>query len=264
MTRLGMSITASHPTSPSIEAQIALYAKVGFDSFFLATGVTEEYDKIPHWSAYAQSCGIQMEGVHGPTGGANALWAGKTDGYYHAICKIIDYCKDGQVDKLILHGAHGTPPPVSDVGLSAVAKLEDYAASAGVRLCWENSNVPAHFLALADRPHMGQFHGICLDAGHHQCYTPDLDWQTPLHGKILYTHLHDNRGNGGDLHLLPFDGIRSWQAFARDLTKADYRGTWNLELSCNGDAAYREMSYETFTHLAYQRLTRLVTMAQNP
>ncbi len=258
---IGMSITNSHPENPSIDDQIRLYARIGFDTVFLATGVTEEYHKIPHWSETAQTHGIRLEGVHGPTGGANELWEGRCDGYYRQICRIIDHCRDGMVDKLVLHGAHGTPPPVTETGLFAIARLEEYAQRAGVRICWENSTISHHFQALATRAHMGRFHGVCLDAGHHQCYTPELPWQDFLGGRILYTHLHDNRGiHGGDLHLLPYDGVRDWDKLALDLVEAGYAGTWNLELSCNGDVTYREMGYEQFVKMAYERVRRLVSL----
>ncbi len=270
MYKTGMSITNSHPTQPTIEEQIALYARIGFDSFFLATGVTEEYYKIPHWSEIAATQGIRFEAVHGPTGGANELWAGKCDGYFAHICRIVDWCREGQVEKLVLHGAHGMPPPVSPAGLTAFDRLEGYAEEAGVRLLWENSNVTEHFLALATRQSTTKngFHGVCLDVGHHQCYSPDLPWQKLVGDRVKYTHLHDNIGIpagasvGPDLHLLPFDGVRDWDKLVVDLVSCGYKGTWNLELSCNGDVRYREMAYEKFAEEAYVRVRRLVERAE--
>ena len=48
MNRLkGMSALASHPETKTIEEQISVFAGCGFDSFFLSTGVTDQFKKIP-------------------------------------------------------------------------------------------------------------------------------------------------------------------------------------------------------------------------
>ena len=72
--QLGMSALISHPDKKTIEQQLQIFADVGFDSFFLSCGVTNQYEKIPYWSACAKSLGISFEAVHAPSDFVNSVW----------------------------------------------------------------------------------------------------------------------------------------------------------------------------------------------
>ena len=126
----------------------------------------------------------------------------------------------------------------------------------GVRLCYENSTSHAVFEAVARG--VGAFHGICHDVGHQSCYTPQENYENRFGSRIAYTHLHDNLGiGGGDLHLLPGDGIIDFPSYFDALRAVGYKGTFNLELSCYHRAEYKEMTFESFVRLAYERLVAL-------
>ncbi len=267
--RLGMSAVISHPAAPAIGEQIALYADVGFDAFFLSCGVTEEYHRIPAWAEVARRVGIRFEAVHAPTDGVNALWspvgdkegADAAEAYLARARRLIGHLSDGGVDKLVLHVAYGTPPPVSEAGLERFTSLEAYAATRGVRLCYENAAGTEHITAAVKNAAPG--HGFCHDCGHNACYTPDTDLLAICGDRLLFTHIHDNRGPGaGDLHFLPFDGDRDWQAYAAAIAATGYTGTLNLELACMHNAQYRAWTFEQFTKEAYARICRLAAMVE--
>ncbi len=79
--------------------------------------------------------------------------------------------------------------------------------------------------------------------------------------RLRYTHLHDNRGDGfGDLHWLPFDGVRDWSELAEGIASCGYSGTLNLELACHSSAAYRAMPYAEFVREAKERAVRFRAM----
>ena len=59
MNPIGMSLMISHPDKLSIEEQISLFAKVGFDSFFLSYGVTNTFEQIPFWSGFKNTMIIE-------------------------------------------------------------------------------------------------------------------------------------------------------------------------------------------------------------
>ncbi len=268
---LGMSAIVSHPASPAIGEQIALYADVGFDAFFLSCGVTEEYHRIPAWADTARQAGIRFEAVHAPTDGVNALWSPTDDpdseraaqAYTARARQLIDFLAAGGVDKLVLHVAYGTPPPVSEAGLARFAALEAYATAHGVHLCYENATGTAHITAAVQNASPG--HGFCHDCGHNACYTPEADLLEACGDRLLFTHIHDNRGNrggNGDLHLLPFDGDRDWPRYAEQIAATGYRGTLNLELACLHSAAYRSGTFEQFAREAYARIRRLAEMIE--
>ncbi len=248
----------SHPEAGNIDQQIALFADAGFDSFFLSCGVTTEFDRIPHWAAIARGVSIAFEAVHAPTDGVNALWLTEDHPATHAYLSraehILDLCGEAGVSKLVLHTAYGAPPPISSIGLARFSRLEAYADTRGVSLCYENASVAEHLLAVVRNASTG--HGFCHDTGHQLCYTPDMDYLSACQAKLLYTHLHDNHGTA-DEHLLPYDGQRDWDAYASALAEDGYTGTLNAELSCTWRADYRAMSYPSFLRLAIARVHRL-------
>jgi len=257
-----MSILISHPDSYSIEEQIPLFADAGFDSFFLSCGVTEDFSKIPIWAEIAERCNIQFEAVHAPSKHVDGVWSGNEygDRYRQDIESIIDLCSQGSVSKLVVHVGVYSSVPVTDIGLNFWNTLEQYAKKRGVRICYENSNVPAHFEAVVNNSDL--YHGICHDIGHQNCYTPTVKYQCLYGERILYTHIHDNfgalkKGESCDLHLLPLDGNINWTLYFRELYDAGYIGTLNLELSCFHLEHYRNMSFREFVNASYRRITQL-------
>ncbi len=254
--QIGMSAIISHPGAPSIAEQIGVYAAVGFESFFLSCGVTEEFFRIPEWAAVARRVGVCFEAVHGPSDGVDALWVPEeTDGaraYLARAERLIDLCAEGGVGRLVLHV--GGAEPVSAAGLARFAALEAFATDRGVSLCYENAGSAAHLFAVVESASPG--HGFCHDAGHEQCYTPDADYLTRLGPRLLYTHIHDNLGKA-DNHFLPYDGILDWDAYATRIAEIGYTGTLNLELACIYSEQYRAWSFERFAGEAYTRARRL-------
>ncbi len=256
--RFGISVMNSHPDAGAIDRQIPLFAAVGFDSFFLSCGVTDDFARIPYWAEHAAAAGIEFEAVHAPTDGVNALWLPEstleTDAYLARAHRLIGFCAEGGVSKLVLHVAYGEPYPVSSVGLSRFTALEEFASLHGVRLCYENASVAVHTIEAAKNALPG--HGFCHDAGHNLCYTPAVDYLAACGEKLLYTHLHDNHGTA-DEHLLPYDGNRNWTAYADALSRIGYRGTLNAELSCSWREDYRAMPYADFLTTARERVRHL-------
>ena len=259
--KLGMSALISHPEQKSIEEQIRIFAAAGFDSFFLSSGVTEEFERIPAWAHLARTCGIEPEAVHSPTRGVDRVWQEGADSAPYALAtrRVIDLCGEGGVQRLVLHV--GTSPAIQpcERGIAFWRELEHYARSRGVRLCYENSNVPRLFAAVVEGA--DPWHGVCHDVGHQHCYTPDAAYEQICADRILYTHLHDNLGDGRDMHLLPGDGGVDFAAYFAALARAGYAGTLNLELSCYHAPAYREMSFADFALAARERLAQLLMRA---
>ncbi len=255
---LGFSVMNSHPQAGSIDEQLRLFGEAGFDTFFLSCGVTSDFGRIPHWAEVAHRAGIDFEAVHAPTDGVNALWlpdaTAETEAYLSRIRRIIGFCREGGVRKLVLHTAYGEPHPVTRTGLDRFSAMEEPASAHGVSLCYENAGVASHLIAAVQNASPG--HGFCHDAGHELCYTPDTDYLSVCGEKLLYTHLHDNRGRA-DEHLLPYDGLRDWSAYAASLARTGYRGTLNAELSATWRDDYRALPYPAFLETARARLVRL-------
>lgn len=251
---LGMSALISHPEKKPIEEQMQIFASVGFDSFFLSCGVTDQFERIPFWSNCAKQIGIDFEAVHAPSDMVDAVWQGTeaAAAYKKATERIIDHCSAGEISKLVLHT--GTDPSLfpTECGLEFWHNLENYAKQRAVSLCYENANTPMLFEAVVASA--DSFHGVCHDIGHQLCYTPQLDYVNLFCDKIRYTHIHDNLADGRDLHFLPKDGVCDWNGYFSRLRQTGYSGTLNLELSCYHNPMYRDLSFEQFAKIAYDRL----------
>lgn len=258
--RYGINIIVSHPNQPTVAEQIAVFARAGFDCFFLGSGMTEPFEKIPEWAALGRSYGIQMEAVHAPLKFKNCilddLWRGYAPGepYRREVQTLIDLCARGGVEKLIMHAAARIPAPrITAEGLRSFRELEAYAKARGVRICYENCKHTDHLAAVMED--LDPFHGFCYDSGHHHCYTPKEDLLEQFGARMLYTHLHDNLGHWEDLHLLPGDGNLDWGTLLPKLRGFD--GTYTLELSCTYRAPYRAMKFEEFAALAMATVKKI-------
>ena len=265
--KLGMSAIISHPEKLDIDKQIELFAKTGFDSFFLSCGVTNEFYKIPFWAKKALENSIEFEAVHAPSDFVDGMWESKDSSkrFSENTKRIIEFCSEGKVEKCVLHVSTANSSPVSEVGLENFKELENYSQKLGVRLCYENSNTKEHVIAVVKNS--SDFHGFCFDSGHWFCYTPEADYIKEIGNKLLYTHIHDNCGtklikdfSSVDLHFLPFDGEINWNEYAKSLQKLNYSGTLNLELSCYFSQEYKSQSFAEFAKTAYNRIKTLSEM----
>jgi len=255
--KIGMSALISHPDKKTIEEQIEIFSSVGFESFFLSSGVTSEFEKIPMWSKHAKYTGIEFEAVHAPSSGVDFVWdsLGKGAAYKISIEKIIDYCSDGEVSKIVMHVGTDSKRQPTSAGLEFWKNLEVYAKKRGVVICYENANTPFLFETVVKNADC--YHGMCHDIGHQMCYTPDKNYLEMFASKLAYTHIHDNLGKE-DLHFLPGDGQKNWENYFNFLRNIGYAGTLNLELSCYHSAEYRSISFEDFVKLSYDRIITFV------
>ncbi len=78
----------------------------------------------------------------------------------------------------------------------------------------------------------------CLDTGHAMLSgggDPAAMVRT-LGSRLKLLHVHDNDGKR-DKHMLPFEGIIDWQAFAKALNSVGYSGNLSLEIKTDGNEA---------------------------
>lgn len=262
MRKLGISTIGAHPENPDTIAQIRTFAEVGFDCFFPCTSEKTPIAEVVSWAEEAEKCGIGFETIHAPFGGVNDLWKDELSGdaYLEIMQIIVNQCHAAKVEKMIMHVTIGnTAPDVSAVGLDRFAKLEEYAESKGVHLCYENLEPLPHIHEVLK--HAGAYHGFCLDIGHNCCYTPHIPMMQLYGDRLLCTHIHDNLGvtqpgnidYRDDLHLLPFDGILDWKWFAKTLKGTGYKGPLTFELSCRSREEYRSGTFRQFVEEGMRR-----------
>ena len=91
--------------------------------------------------------------------------------------------------------------------------------------------------------------GVCWDTGHaHLSRMNQYSAIRMLGGKLVATHVHDNRGRMCyDLHVPPFYGSIDWPSVMRGLRDIGYAGTLNFE--CERHTIPNAMLPEEFRHL---------------
>lgn len=147
-------------------------------------------------------------------------------------------------------GAEALTPERREAAFSSLERLRLMAKRAGVQLLVENTPValgtPAQLLDFLAATHLDDI-GICFDTGH--AHLPGFllggggvgpAWEL-LAGRVVSTHLHDNRGQKDD-HLWPGEGGINWSEFMPKLALRPHI-PWVLEIGTHpGEPA-------TFEHL---------------
>ena len=266
MRKLGVSAVFGMTPAVPFEAQMPLIKRAGFDVCFAPY---KKDEPLRLWADLSEKLDLPIETLHAPFDHMNTLWVDAPEGedYLNFQLTRIDGCSEIGVEKCVMHVTiANTAPPVSDVGLRRFRKMCDYAQEKGVRLCFENLEIPGHLAAvLADNP---EYHGFCWDCGHNYCYTPLVDMMALYGRRLLCLHVHDNFGVRvpgrihyvDDLHLLPMDGGLDWNAFAERIRSAGFDGPLTLEISKRGlpgRVEYNEKSLRAYLEEAFRRATAL-------
>lgn len=271
MRKLGVSTIADSPVP--IEEQIRMIKDCGFDCFFTTYYDDEPIDK---WKELAVKLGLEFETIHLPfytkkALNSNHLWIDSLDGeeYFDYILRHIEGCSEIEVPVGVMHVTCETEgPEVTDLGLSRIKKICEYAEKKNVKLAFENLERPEHLYRVMEIT--GDYHGFCWDSGHNLCYTPETDMSEKYGDRIICTHIHDNFGVTkpgnihwyDDLHLLPFDGKLDFEWYGKRIKEIGYKGPLTLELLLKSKEEYKIQPLEEFFKSAHERLVKIRNFAE--
>ena len=209
----------------------------------------------------AREAGLYVENVHAPFTTINSIWLDNLDGDETAtlMTRCLDDCAAFDIPTMVMHlSKSDSPPPACELGLTRIRRITDHAERMGVSVALENLRRPEYLeyvFSHIDSPRLG----FCYDSGHQHCYSPGTDMLALYGARLAALHLHDNVGrmpgeDGGDRHLLPFDGTINWSAVMRSITAAGYSGPTSLEVVNLGRET---MTAAEFLSAAYERAARL-------
>jgi sugar phosphate isomerase/epimerase len=259
-----------------IKEQIQLFKKTGFEGFFV--GYQKGCD-LKEIRDYADEIGMYFQSVHAPSGGAADMWRGgeKAENALSELLECLQETARAGVEILVCHAWIGfyTGETPNEIGVENYRKLVERAATLGVKIAFENTE-GEEFLSALFKAFVGYENvGFCLDTGHETCYSQNKDLLALYGDRLIATHINDNLGvkdyNGvitwkDDLHLLPFDGVKDWEDFARRMQKCGYQKelTFELKLASKPDRhendIYSEMPFERYLAEAYKRACRVATL----
>lgn len=253
-----LNMYADFTSAIPLEERLALIAQNGFDGVML--GFSEDYCHTQY--ELAHNAGLTVENVHSPFDRMNALWNKCSDSafIYTRTADCIRVCASNNVDKVIIHPTDGLiPPKVSVFGMRNFDGLISTAANYGVKLLFENIQLPSFLDVLFDKFGVSENVGFCYDVGHENCFTKGVDCLAKYPSLLEVLHIHDNDGIS-DGHMIPFDGSIDYEPFLEKLKRIGYDGAFSLELYMNKSPLYKDTAPDEFVRRAKQAADRLSEM----
>lgn len=266
-------------TSPrldlTLEEQIRLFKKIGFDGFFI--NWFSGMDLKP-FRALAQELDMIFQSVHAPFAKVNRLWEPMEDTSeaLEEQLQCLRASADAGVDLVVLHPFIGFKKhEPTQFGIDHYRIIVEEAKKLGIRLAIENTEGEEYLDALMDAFRGEANVGFCWDTGHEMCYNHHKDLLAKYGNRLFCTHLNDNLGikdRAGeitfhdDLHLLPFDGVADWQDIANRLNRCGYEDCLTFELkvptTLNGctKLIYDNVTTEEYFIQAYIRACRVAAL----
>jgi len=175
---------------------------------------------------------------------------------YMVVHPIWRKCYADTEEESFLHGEE-----FIETNVQAILPLLEPAERHGVTLLTENlqfggSRYPEVITELLDRVNSPRF-GWCFDTGH--ACTKGIDMERLTRGRTpLSLHVHDDLGEGNDLHLSPGMGIIDWDKFLRILRDIGYRGDFVLEASAPFCDIPDTKTQNHYLHVLYTKAHRMV------
>ncbi len=253
-----LNMFADFTAAIPLEDRLALIKENGFDGVML--GFSEEYKH--NQFELADKTGLAVENVHSPFDRMNALWDKRSDStaIYNRTADCIRICAENNVSRIVVHPTDGlVPPQVSLFGMKNFDGLISTAANYGVKLLFENIQLPSFLDILFDKFGVSESVGFCYDIGHENCFTKGEDRLVKHSGLLEALHIHDNEGSS-DSHMLPFDGNIDYRLFAEKLKTIGYEGALSLEVFRDRSRQYTQISADEFVKKAKQAADRLEYM----
>lgn len=277
MFRTKLCLGTSEQFGISVEEQIKLFKKVGFEAFF-----TEWDENIGLYRRIADETEMIYQSVHAPFGNSAKMWseAELAEEAVKELLKCVDDCAKYSVPILIIHPYIGFEEKAinKENGINNFRIVIEEAKRKNVKIAFENVEGEEYLKILMDEFAGYENVGFCWDSGHEQCYNCGRDMLELYGNKIIATHINDNLGvrdyNGvitfyDDLHLLPFDGIINWEQVMKRLNKCGYDDILTFELNKFGkpdrheNDKYAELSIERYITECYIRACKIATIKLN-
>ena len=234
----GIGILGDTKRYPVTE-QISMLKRVGWGGFFTdwnSNATTERANA-------AERFGMIYQSIHAPFVGCDRMWrvgdAGRE--YTQMLINCVKDCAEHHIPVMVIHPFIGFDAPTpTNVGIENYARVVDVADQLGVTLGFENVEGEEYLATLMEAFADSPACGFCLDTGHEMCYNDGKDMLSKYGDRLIATHINDNLGTRSfegkltwhdDLHLLPFDGIKDWDAAAKRIADSGYEGPLTFELS---------------------------------
>ena len=258
----------------SIKEQIALFKQAGFDAFFTNWDKeTKSYRKL------ADEIGMIYQSVHAPFKNSAKMWKydAEAESAVNELLDCVRDCAESDVPIMVAHTYIGFEPSEgpNESGIENFGRVIEEASKMNVKIAFENTEGAKYLDALMKAFSKCKNVGFCWDTGHELCYNRGEDMLSLYGDRLIATHINDNLGvsdfHGNifwtdDLHLLPFDGIASWENVVERLNRHGYNDILTFELNKmskpdrHENDKYTKMTIEEYVSECYVRACKVAYM----
>jgi sugar phosphate isomerase/epimerase len=258
----------------SIKEQIALFKQVGFDAFFTNWDKeTKNYRKL------ADEIGMIYQSVHAPFVNSAKMWKDDAEAEIavNELLECVRDCAEANVPIMVAHTYIGFEPSAgpNEAGIENFGRVIQEAEKMNVKIAFENTEGEEYLETLMKAFSKCENVGFCWDTGHELCYNRGKDMLSLYGGRLIATHINDNLGVSDfdgkifwtdDLHLLPFDGITSWENVVERLNRHNYNDILTFELNKvskpnrHENDKYTKMTIEEYITQCYVRACKVAYM----
>ena len=230
----------NYSLNPSLDEKLALFKKHGFDYIHWCDNWNDDVvysDEAMKAHAKAiQDSGLVCLDVHGTAAGIyriDSLNPEGWKGYVKLLENRIKFCHIVGGDAVVVHPPHVYQPNMEKrvhVSKKTLDTVKPLCQELGVALAIENCSRKDHMI-LGDyfQLYEPKFIGWCYDAGHANNHG-NLENVQLFGGRLLVTHLHDNKGVKDD-HQYPGWGTIDWKYVSTWLKGLNYHKPLNLEVT---------------------------------
>ena len=262
----------------SAKEQIKIFNQIGFEGFFTLWNKEETAE----CRRLADELGLLYQSVHAPFGKIEKLWGddeNAAESVANELVLCVEDCAENNVPIMVCHvwkGFDKSDRP-DEKGIKRLLRVVERAKELGVNIAFENTEGEPFLEAVMSAFKDYENVGFCLDTGHEMCYNDGKDMLSKYGDRLIATHINDNLGVRSfdgkitwldDLHLLPFDGIKDWDAAAKRIADSGYEGPLTFELSKVSkpgrldNLKYEKLSFEEYVTEAYARACRVAALVQ--
>ena len=231
---------------------LPLVKAAGFDGFCSGWTFGNDLAAMTALADQARALGLTYENSHSTIPGSELMWVNDpgSEAAVDNFLVCLDNCEKLGIPLMVVHvQTQGVQNPDFDLGMTRFERIVSYAAARNIRIAFENIDNP-DFLVRTLRHFEGRENvGFCYDNGHEACHTPGVRYLPQVGEKLIYTHLHDNRGTEDD-HFIPGDGSLDMELLVQELKDSGYPGGLTLEV--NYDTYKDKMSPRAFVERCYQ------------
>ncbi len=146
------------------------------------------------------------------------------------------------VKNVVVH-VKGIPATIGIYRLNRVLKVcERY----NINIAIENTENLACFYYVFDNIKHNNLK-FCYDAGHANCFHPEIDFLKDFGNSLVCLHLHDNMGKN-DYHTLNKYGSINWDKLAQQLAEINFNGSLDYEtlMVVKGNETIQEVAKEVY------------------